>query len=153
MTTCTFAGHRQTRALGAAQKLYAVLEDLLATDTAFLFYTGGSGEFDELCATAVRRARHEHPELHIRLYLVLPYMMKSLNDNRAYYESAFDGLFVPAELMGVHYKSAIKQRNRWMVDRADVLIACVFRPFGSAYETLQYAKARPGMRIVNLAEE
>lgn len=38
-----------------------------------------------------------------------------------------------------------------MVDRADCLIAYLFRDFGGAYETVKYA-AKQGKPITNLAE-
>ena len=44
------------------------------------------------------------------------------------------------ELCGVNYRAAIQKRNRWLVDRADCLIAYLFRNFGDAYETIKYAK-------------
>ena len=60
-------------------------------------------------------------------------------------------MFVPPELLGLHYKHAIPRRNRWMVDRAQVLLAYVTRDFGGAYDTLRYAQTRPGLRVIDLA--
>ena len=153
MTVCTFAGHRQIFAARLSDKIDAALEKLLISDTDFTFYTGGMGEFDALCSSAVRGAKRRHPEKNIRLLLVLPYMMQDINDNKDYYEQSYDDILVPMELMGVHYKGAIKKRNQWMLDRSDVLLAFVYREFGGAYETLQYAKKRPSMDIINFAEE
>lgn len=153
MTVCTFAGHRQIFAVRLSDKINAALEKLLSCDTDFVFYTGGMGEFDTLCSSAVRGAKRRHPEKNVRLLLVLPYMIQDINDNKDYYEQAYDDILVPMELMGVHYKGAIKKRNRWMLDRSDVLLAYVRRDFGGAYETLQYAKKRPAMDIINFAEE
>ena len=39
-----------------------------------------------------------------------------------------------------------------MVDRADCLIAYLFRDFGGAYETIKYAKNQ-GKPVINLAEQ
>ena len=50
---------------------------------------------------------------------------------------------------------AIARRNRWMVDQADVVVACVQRSWGGAAEMLRYAQRRgkavlssPPMQIV-----
>ena len=54
--------------------------------------------------------------------------------------------------MGVHYKAAIKKRNRWMVDQADKILAYVYRDFGGAFDTIKYA-LRTGKPVLNLAEK
>ena len=54
------------------------------------------------------------------------------------------------ELAGVHPKAAIRERNRWMADRSGMLLACVYRDFGGAYDTMQYA-LRKEIRVFNLA--
>ena len=149
MTTCTFAGHREVFA-NLDKKLGQAIADILLTDTAFVFYTGGMGEFDARCAAAVRTAKRRNPQLDIQLCLVLPYMMQKLNEDKEYYEKAFDQIIVPFELAEVHYKAAITKRNRWMVDASDYLIAFVYRDFGGAYTTLRYAQ-RSGKKIIQLA--
>jgi nucleoside 2-deoxyribosyltransferase len=80
------------------------------------------------------------------------YISNKLNTEKAYYEYYYDEIIIPEELCGVHYKAAIQKRNRWMVDRADCLIAYLFRDFGGAYETVKYAK-KQGKPVINLAEQ
>lgn len=152
MKICTFAGHREAHAAGVTERINEALETILQTDAEFCFYTGGMGEFDRLCAAAVRRAKREHPNCKIELVLVLPYLTESLNANKKYYESEFDGILVPMELMGVHYKGAIQKRNRWMVDQSDYLLAYIRRDFGGAFETWKYAKRKADLVILNIAE-
>lgn len=152
MFCCTFAGHRNVLAANADQKIEQAIERLMqSTDDSVIFYTGGMGEFDQRCAAAVRRAKRSYPKKDIRLYLVLPYMTNRINTDRAYYETFYDDVIIPIELADVHYKAAIKKRNQWMVDRADMLIAYVYRDHGGAYETLRYAQ-KAGVPIVNIAE-
>lgn len=62
----------------------------------------------------------------------------------------YDEVIVPMELAGVHYKSAITKRNRWMVDASQVLIAFVYRDHGGAYSTLRYAQKK-NLQVINLA--
>ena len=67
-------------------------------------------------------------------------MEHRLNTDKEYFESSFDEILIPIELAGIHYKKAITACNRWMVDRADCLIAMVWRDHGGAYQTLKYAE-------------
>ena len=153
MKTCTFAGHREVFASGTESDIESAIETILASDTHYIFYTGGMGEFDSKCSAAVRRAKRNHPEKNIKLFLVEPYMKTEINECKDYYEWSFDDVLIPIELADIHYKNAIKQRNKWMVDRSDYLIAYVLRDFGGAYETLKYARKKGGIVIINLAEK
>ena len=152
MLSCTFAGHRNLFLPDADRKIETALDGLIARDETFVFYTGGMGEFDSKCTSAVRAAKHRHHDKEIRLILVLPYMSNRLNTDRNYYESSFDDVMIPIELADIHPMAAIHKRNRWMVDRSDVLLACVHRDFGGAYETVQYAM-RKGLPVINLAQQ
>ena len=50
-----------------------------------------------------------------------------------------------------HFKSAHQIRNRFMVDRSDLVIFCVGHNSGGAYQTMQYAK-KANANIVNLSD-
>ena len=151
MTACTFAGHREVYQAGVESKIEKTVCQLLQTDHEFIFYTGGMGSFDDMCSSAVRAAKRHHSGLNISLSLVLPYMSNRLNTEKEYYHSLYDEIIIPAELADVHYRSAIKMRNRWMVDQAVHVIAYVHRDFGGAHDTMKYAR-RQGKSVINLAE-
>ena len=86
MTTCTFAGHREVYQPMINAKIEKAIRELLQTDSEFIFYTGGMGEFESKCASAVRLAKRKYPHLKICLALVLPYMSNRLNTEKEYYE-------------------------------------------------------------------
>lgn len=151
MTVCVFAGHREVYQSGIDAKIEEAINRLLQTDNEFVFFTGGMGNFDDKCASAVRSAKRRRPDLNISLALVLPYMSNRLNIDKEYYEYLYDEIIIPAELDNVHYKAAIKKRNRWMVDQADHVIAYIYREFGGALETVKYAR-KQGKSVINLAE-
>ena len=98
------------------------------------------GEFDEMCAKAVRLVKLKHPGNNIRLFFVCAYMKQSLNKNKIYFEQLYDEIIICADSEAAHYKSAVKIRNRRMVDLSSLLIAYVKKNFGGAYDTLRYAK-------------
>lgn len=151
MVSCAFAGHREVYGANVDALLKVTIENLLKKDISFTFYTGDMGEFDQLCSSAVRTAKRQHPALDIRLIAVLPYMMTRINAYKVQYECLYDEIIIPTELSEIHYKSAIAARNRWMVERSDYLIAYVYRDFGGAYTTLKYAQ-QVGKEIINLAD-
>ena len=150
MLCCSFAGHRNVFVPDIDRKIAAALDTIMEKDDTFVFYTGGMGEFDSKCSSAVRAARHRFPEKQLRLVLVLPYMTNKVNTDKNLFETEYDDVMIPIELAGVHPKAAIRERNRWMVDRSDMLLACVYRDFGGAYDTIQYA-LRKEIRVFNLA--
>ena len=149
MKTVTFCGHRDVL---PDEEVRHLLNDAIETEIqngAEQFLVGGRGDFDSMAAAAVRAAKRRHKDKRIQLYLVEPYMREGINQDKAYYESLYDGIIIPQELLGVHPKAAITKRNRWLVEQADCLIAFVQRDFGGAYQTLKYAEQK-GIRIVKL---
>ena len=77
-------------------------------------------------------------------------MTKSANKNKQLYESLYDEIVLPVSPDMTHYKAAILQRNKWMVQESDIIIAYVYRDFGGAYATLKYARMLK-KQIINLA--
>lgn len=152
MTICTFLGHRKVYQSAIEARLDAEIEKLLQTDNEFLFLTGGMGQFDDMAASAVRAAKCRHSEKCITLTLVLPYMSNRLNTNKEYYQSYYDQIIIPEELNTAYYKAAIQRRNRWMVDRADIVIAYISRDFGGALASVKYAQ-KHGKPVINIAEK
>jgi uncharacterized phage-like protein YoqJ len=149
--SCTFAGHREIYGRNIESSIELAIESILKKDNSFVFYSGDMGEFDKMCSAAVRTAKRRHPELDIKLMVVLPYMMAKVNTDKDFYKNLYDDIIIPMELSDAHYKSAITKRNRWIIDRSDCLIAYVYRDFGGAYTTLKYAN-RMNKEIINLAD-
>ena len=59
----------------------------------------------------------------------------------------YDDLIIPPELIGVHYKAAIKARNRWMIDNSDVVMVYTIREYGGAFDAMKYAIKMEGMSL------
>ena len=79
-------------------------------------------------------------------------MMAEYRDNEKEYLNYYDEVEVCAESSEAHPKSAIQVRNRCIVDRSDLVICCIQRKSGGAYQAVRYAEKR-GKKIVNLADE
>ena len=150
MTVCTFAGHREVFSSTVESEIDKALIEIIEADKECVFYSGGMGDFDKKCESAVRGMKRKYPERSIRLVRVLPYLTHEINRDKEYFESYYDDIVVPMELMGVHYKAAIKKRNRWMVDQADKILAYIYRDFGGAFDTIKYAY-HMGKPVLNFA--
>ncbi len=135
MVCCGF-GHRNVFSRIDYKLNEAIAEAIaLGCDT---FYTGAMGEFDRLFSSAIRKTKQTCPD--IKLICVKPYMTKEINESKDYYAAKYDDLIIPTELMGIHPKAAIKARNRWMVEKSDIVIGYTIRNYGGAYTALKYAE-------------
>ncbi len=79
-------------------------------------------------------------------------MKSEYRDNEKEYLDYYDDVEVYAESSIAHPKSAIRVRNRGMIDRSDLVVYCVQHNSGGAYRTLQYAEIQ-GKRIINISDE
>lgn len=120
-------------------------------DARFVFLNGGMGQFDALCAGAVRSLKKRHPEKEIQLCLVIPYLSVKINAEKSYLQSMYDEILMPEGVEYAHYKAAISKRNRWMVDQADCLVSYIIRQYGGAYQTFRYAQKK-SIPIINVAK-
>ena len=109
------------------------------------------GRFDEMCAEAVRKLKEQHPGKDIRLCLVAAYLSNRFNTEKSYYQTFYDEILLPEEVEYTYYKAAVTKRNRWMVDRADLMLAYIDHDYGSAYQTYRYAQKK-SVPIINIAE-
>lgn len=146
MKACCGFGHRTVLA-NIKDSLYAAILKA-AEDSCEIFYTGAMGDFDAQFSNSVRRAKTIYPQ--IKLICVKPYFTNDLNTNKEYYAALYDDVVIPTEIIGLHYKSAIKARNRWMVDNSDLIISYVTRDYGGAADAIKYANNQ-NKHIINIA--
>lgn len=117
-----------------------VIHELVMIKGVDTFLTGGMGDFDSAFSAAVRKVKTKNPS--VRLWLIKPYFSNEINTNREYYEYSYDEVIIPDQLAQVHFKSAIAQRNKWMIDQCDYVISGIYRDFGGAYTAIQYAEKK-----------
>ena len=149
--TVSFFGHRVlSRPLLVEKALEEVVRNILLKHEYVEFLVGRDGEFDMLAASVVRRCKRRIRDDNSTLVLVLPYMTSQFQKN----EVAFLDYYDEAELSpfsdSAHFKAAHQLRNRHMVDRSELVVFCVERKSGGAYQTLCYAQ-REGREYVNIA--
>lgn len=151
--TVSFFGHRYIeRGTEISDRLDKLLHDLITQREYVDFLISRDGEFDLLASAAVKRAICSYGYGNTHFTLVLPYMKAEYRDNEKEYLNYYDEVKVCAESSEAHPKSAIQIRNRSIVDRSDLVICCIQRKSGGAYQTIRYAE-KQGRKIVNLADE
>ncbi len=129
-------------------RIEQIARDLICQKEYVEFYVGRNGDFDIMAASAIKRAQRALGHESSSLILVQPYPMK----DDAYYEKFYDEMCYPVERT-THPKAAITQRNQWMVDHAQLLIAFVEDGrTGGALTALKYANQK-GVPILNLARQ
>jgi len=146
--TVALFGHRESSDLKRIQEALApIIKKLVLKEDYVLFYIGRNGTFDECAASVIKSVQHEYGTGNSELLLVLPYEVAEIE----YYDEYYDCVYIPECVEGVHPKSAITKRNRWMVERADLVIVNVEKSHGGAYAAMKYAE-KLHTRVINLAE-
>ena len=148
MSSVAVTGHRVLGKNFDAAKLERTLRALIAegSDT---FYCGMALGFDSLCCEMLQRLRGEFS---VRVIACVPCADQASRygerEKRRYDRllAACDDIVV---LHSRYENGCMFERNRWMVDRCDVLVAYLEAPRGGTFYTVNYAKKRE-KRIVFL---
>lgn len=149
MKLCTFAGHANIYGDEEAIRLKLKNEiiKLIEKENATTFYSGGKGDFDWLCAGTLKELKKDYPN--IKSYLMLAYMPKEKSKYGECIAQIFDDTVYP-DIENVPLRFAIVKRNECMVDKSDFLIAYVNHSWGGAYKTLEYAKKKKHIKVINI---
>lgn len=144
MKSCFFIGHREAdeRLL---PRLESVIGQLIAEENVRYFYVGGYGGFDRIAATAVKKAKKQHP--HITLMLVLPYHPAERPVETPY---GFGGTYYPEGLETTPKRYAIVRTNRLMVDTCSWLVCYVRHGASNSRNLLEYAQRRERKGLIQI---
>ncbi|MBQ7737758.1 MAG: DUF1273 family protein [Oscillospiraceae bacterium] len=157
---CTFTGHRASklpwgydesdpRCLDLKQRIY---------DTAEAVYSAGFTRFicgmaegcDLYFCEAVLRLREEHPEITVEA--AVPFAGQSdlwPDRQRKRYQRLLEACDERTVLQEEYSPGCMMKRNRYMIDRADLLIACYDGKTGGTLNTMRYALEK-NMQIIHL---
>ena len=127
--TCTFFGHRDTPK-EIEQTLRSALIDLIENKNATVFYVGNHGNFDAMVRRQLENLSKIYP---IKYYVVLAYMPgKNAEPD--------EHSILPEGIESVPRRFAINYRNKWMLNKSDIVVTYVNRPIGGAWEFKQMAE-------------
>ena len=147
----TFLGHSSLyNCCDLYDKVKNAIIENTKPDEETVFYCGGYGDFDNLCASVCRSLKDERSKLEI--IFVTPYLTESQQQktNAFIKSNLYDSIIYPP-LESTPKKFAIIKRNEWMVEKSDLIIAYVNLSYGGAYKALAYAKKKK-KTIINLAD-
>ena len=129
MSTCTFFGHRDCPA-SIKPKLCEILIDLIENKGVNNFYVGNNGNFDNIVYNMLCEIKKQYP--YINYNIVLAY----LPNNKSY---NFENTIYPEGIETVPKRFAIDYRNKFMLDKADFVIAYVTHSWGGASKFVDLA--------------
>lgn len=148
---CCFAGHSE---LADKDKIYKnvsiLIEKLIIEENVTHFCVGNYGDFDFLCAKAVRSLKEKYT--HIHLDLIIPYITAGIRDLKSYYTENYDTITIAEIPQNTPRRFYISKCNEYTVDTSDFLTCYIKNSYGGARQTLVYAKRKKHIKIFNLAE-
>ena len=149
--TIAFAGHAS---IPFGDKIKAQVKEQIKKHIirtkSITFYLGGYGDFDMICAHVCNELKKEYDG--IEVIYVTPYIRLSEQAKiREMQKNGWCDSSIYPQLESVPLKFAIAERNKWMMENADLVIAYVNRNYGGAYQSLQIAK-RKRKKIINIFE-
>lgn len=147
----TFIGHSSLYdGMNLSEKIRDVILTNANAQEKLLFYCGGYGDFDNICAKVCRSIRDEKVDSEV--IFVTPYITEVQQKKIKYLldGNLYDSTIYPP-LENVLPRFAISKRNEWMIDVADLVIAYVKFSYGGAYKSLEYARKKQ-KHVINLAE-
>jgi len=148
-----FTGHRHI-----PNEIYPSLFDALLgvieeqiENGASVFFAGGALGFDTMAALAVLSLRKRFPEIRLELILPCPSQARGWSkDDTVLYEQ------IKSQADGVHYvstgyyKGVLQQRNRALVEAADVCVAYLCNSTGGGTAYTASLALKNGLELINL---
>ena len=139
-----FCGHASYTGNEKDERRVLTLLEHITGNAPAEFFLGEHGGFDRFAYACAKRFKHHHPNAQL-IWITAYYPPRQGHLQHTEYDLV---LYPPLEYVPPRY--AISHRNRWLVEQADVIIACVTNSFGGAHEMYQYAK-RNKKTIYNIA--
>ena len=150
--TVSFFGHRYIdNFYKIEEKLEEIIRKLIQEHEYIDFIVGRDGDFDQIVSSTIKRVKREVLDCNSSLIGVMPYLKAEYSNNKDNFEEYYDEIEVCYESSKAHPKSAIKIRNKVMVDRSDLVIFYVEITSGGAYQTMKYAEKQE-KKIINITD-
>ena len=151
ISSCAFTGHRELPQDFSYSSLKKQVERLIL-DGVSVFYVGMARGFDLMAAKAVISLKKKYPQ--VKMIACIPFY----NQEKYYtplekrrYASYLKKADEQAVLSEHYKKGCLHERNRYMADRADVLVALLRENTGGTAYTVGYFKKKyPFKRVIFL---
>lgn len=148
--TVSFFGHRKIEdSLRIEENLEHLIRKILTEKQYVEFLVGRDGEFDQIVSSTIRRCKRTVRGDNSSLVWVLPYLTAEYRENQEVYQEYYDSVEICEASASGHYKNAHQLRNREMVDRSNLVVCCIQREIGGAWQTMKYAR-KNNIPLINL---
>ena len=151
-SSCVFTGHRELGNDFSVEQLKSKIEYLIKKGVK-TFYTGMARGFDLIAAEMVIEFKKDYD---ITLIACIPYYGQEINfserDKKRYTQillNCDESVLITEN----YYKGCLLLRNRYMVDRADCMIAYLKKDSGGTAYTVNYFKRMKNGETVDLDNE
>ena len=149
--TCAFTGHRKVEEKFSVKALDKQIKALVKRGVE-VFYNGMAMGFDLLSAERVLHIKRKFPQ--VKLIACVPFYGQeksfSETDKKRYVEIIKKADEV-VTLSNTYYQGCLHERNRYMAERGDVLMAyCKEEKGGAAYTVKYFKKKYPEREIIFL---
>lgn len=139
--TVSFFGHRVIEnPLAVERRLEMLICELLTSHGYVEFLVGRDGDFDQLVSSVIRRCKRTVRADNSSHVWVMPYETAEFRNNEPSFREYYDEIEICSNSASAHYKRAYQIRNREMADRSNLIIFCVSRKSGGAWQTMQYVR-------------
>lgn len=149
--TCAFTGHRELGYDFSAKAFEKEIAELIERG-AEIFYNGMARGFDLFAAETVVKLKKKYPQ--IKLVACVPCLEqeKGFSErDKTRYKKILSKADKKVVLSEYYYSGCMLARNRYMADRADVLVAyCKKQTGGTAYTVEYFRKKYPSREIIFL---
>lgn len=136
---CTFFGHRDSPQ-EVKELLCTALRQAIEKDGVTTFYFGGQGGFDRMVKEVLMQMKRVYP--HISCTEVLAYLPQKTHAGAIHEEVA---TIYPEGMEKAFPRFSVDARNRWMLEKAQMVVTCVYRSAGGAakYKRLAEKQGKP----------
>lgn len=144
--SCAFTGHRILDKNFSLIRLEEEVKKLIEGGVE-IFYSGMAKGFDLTAAECVLKFKEEYA---VKIVACVPCANQSERFSRAdklRYERILNECDERAILSSGYYSGCMQDRNRYMVDRADVVLAYLKREKGGTFYTVNYA-LKQGKKVI-----
>lgn len=141
--TVSFFGHRIIKNFPDAEKsLEKIIHSLLREKEYVVFLVGRDGDFDQIVSSTVRHYKRTIRDDNCSLVWVMPYLTADYKHNETFYKDYYDEIEVYENKSYRHFKAAFQARNKYMVERSDLVVFYIDHNNGGAYQTMRYTQKK-----------
>ena len=154
--TCCFTGHRSKKLAYPEEMIKNLLEKAVddAIEEGYEIFITGMAEGTDIWAAEIVAEKKKKNE-HLRLICAVPhpdFEKYRSEDERKRYEKILSEADSVQLVCRQYFKACYQIRNKFMVDRASLVIAVCGRDGTGTKNTIEYAR-RSGVRVVNVLEK